>query len=83
MAKASIERQLVDKGEGCLGKADDDEPVWIMRAQDLLFLPTLTRWIQRAENLNVNPDKLREAHKTYMDAADWQDKHQDRVKVPD
>lgn len=70
-------------GKGVLGKADDDEPIFILRAQDKLFLTTLTRWTQQAELLNVNQEKIAEAHKLYADAQDWQNKNQHKVKVPD
>ena len=32
------------RGEGCLGKAADDEPVFVLRAQDILSVRTIAWW---------------------------------------
>src|ERR1700730_3563327 len=59
MGLAKTERELAAKGEGCLGKAADDEPVFILRAQDI-FAPDLVReWADLAEE--CAPEKAREA----------------------
>lgn len=34
MARAGLERELAANGRGCLGKAAEDEPVFILRGQD-------------------------------------------------
>jgi hypothetical protein len=36
------------RGEGCLGKAADDEPVFLLRAQDNLADELVDRWAIRA-----------------------------------
>lgn len=41
--KAALE-QFKWKGEGCLGKAALDEPVFVLRARDPLFRETVQRW---------------------------------------
>lgn len=32
------------RGEGCLGKAADDEPVFVLRAQDALAADLVDKW---------------------------------------
>jgi hypothetical protein len=61
MALAKIERQMAAAGQGCLGKAADDEPVFILRAQDLLSAPLVEKWAQFAEDLGCPPGKVAEA----------------------
>lgn len=46
------------RGEGCLGKAADDEPVFVLRAQDLLAYETLRHWIYTARMNEVDADKI-------------------------
>lgn len=41
-AKDEIARALV--GDGCLGKAADDEPVFVLRAQDILAADLVEHW---------------------------------------
>jgi hypothetical protein len=48
MGLAANERALAVSGRGCLGKAADDEPVFILRAQDKLMPVALSVWIQEA-----------------------------------
>ena len=44
MGLAKIERELAAVGKGCLGKAADDEPVFILRAQDMLAADLVDKW---------------------------------------
>jgi hypothetical protein len=45
MGLAKAEREMAARGEGCLGKAKDDEPVFILRAQDKTMSAALHVWI--------------------------------------
>jgi hypothetical protein len=83
MATAREEKQLVDRGEGCLGKSDPDEPVFILRAQDAAFAAGVMGWINEARRLGAPEAKTREAHDIVQAAIDWQRANPDRVKVPD
>lgn len=50
------------RGEGCLGKAADDEPVFVLRAQDATADDCVERWAIMARTLgSTNTDKLLEA----------------------
>lgn len=62
MATAKIERELATQGKGCLGKAADDEPVFILRAQDAEAADLVELWAIRAQRGGTHPDKVREAH---------------------
>ncbi len=39
------------RGEGCLGKAADDEPVFVLRAQDCLASELVDKWAIHANLL--------------------------------
>lgn len=90
MATRVVELELLRKGEGCFAKAHDDEPIFILRAQDKLAPGIIEQWALEAE---------REWHGTVSDTADrarkkiaearalahqmraWQELH--RTKRPD
>lgn len=49
------------KGEGCLGKAADDEPVFVLRAQDMHACSLVLQWAKW--NRRNAPEKAEEAYK--------------------
>lgn len=61
MATAKIERELAAQGKGCLGKAADDEPVFILRAQDKLAWILVNLWGDMARQHGCPNDKVMEA----------------------
>jgi len=74
--KETLEAAL--RGEGCLGKAADDEPVFVIRAQDMFSEGTIWSWTSRAAKENCNPQKIEEALQTAAAMAKWPHK-----KLPD
>lgn len=76
------------RGEGCLGKARDDEPVFIIVGDDASMAAVVRSWARRVLKMhkeagNKIPDKISEA----LDFADeidaWQSKNYATVKIPD
>lgn len=62
-------------------KLPKDEPVFTVRARDILAAPIVAFWLQKARELGVNSDKL-QCVQRHLDAiVDYQTKHP--VKVPD
>ena len=61
MGLAAKERANAAAGKGCLGKAADDEPVFILRAQDSLAADLVELWALRSKALDCTWDKVREA----------------------
>lgn len=61
MATAKEERERAARGEGCLGKAADDEPVFVLRAQDAHATGLVSDWADLAEGTRCPPDKVAEA----------------------
>ncbi len=49
------------RGEGCLGKAALDEPVFILRAQDRLAATVVRDWAEYARNNGCGEAKIAEA----------------------
>ena len=68
-------------GRGCLGRADLDEPLFVLRAQDLIAAPLIRLWADWAERVR-SPKSL-----DTMAVADefdrWARAHPDRMKWPD
>lgn len=90
MSLAKIEREMAAAGRGCLGKAADDEPVFILRAQDTFAPKVVEFWAERVAQAAANnglPDedatlsKVREARDLARDMRTWQAIN--FVKVPD
>jgi hypothetical protein len=83
------ELQKFCRGEGCLYKVDEDEPVFVLRGQDKFYVPLVRLWIELVEMATQNPPsaataaKLMDAVENANYAIDWQNAHPDRVKVPD
>lgn len=71
MATAKIERENAAKGKGPLGKAADDEPVFILRAQDELSADLVELWAIRAKMLGCHNDKVNEAYALAEDMRAW------------
>lgn len=42
-------------------KVDWYEPVFILRAKDVLAVPTIFKWVDLAKDFQVNPDKINSA----------------------
>lgn len=84
MALAKIEREMAASGKGCLGKASDDEPVFILRAQDKLAPAIVEAWAmaaaaERSRNIrSVQEDmgldsKIKEARALAHTMRAWQE----------
>lgn len=71
MAEAEIERELAKQGKGCLGKARPDEPVFILRAQDILAADLVDTWATQAQLLGCPWDKVREAKELAQAMREW------------
>jgi len=59
------------RGEGCLGKAAPDEPVFILRAQDKLAAGLVYRWATQAEQHGCPVEKVREARELAEVMGNW------------
>lgn len=61
MALAKVERERASRAEGALGKAADDEPVFILRGQDKLAAGLVGMWAELADLHCCPPTKVAEA----------------------
>lgn len=71
MGLAKIERAAAARGEGCLGKAADDEPVFVLRAQDMLAADLVDTWATQAHVAGCKWDKVREARELAQAMREW------------
>lgn len=71
MATAKEERAKAAAGEGCLGKAADNEPVFILRAQDRLAPDLVETWALRAQGFGCPKEKVEEARKLAQAMREW------------
>lgn len=71
MATAKIEREMAAAGRGCLGKAADDEPVFILRGQDMISPQLVEEWADIAEHHKCSADKVAEARALALKMRGW------------
>jgi len=83
VATKALELELNAKGEGCLGRTADDEPIFILCARDRTSSKTVRQWVQNAKDAGcTNEAKLEEALKWAHEAGEWRETH-GGGKVPD
>lgn len=74
--------EAASHGEGSLGKAADDEPVFVLRAQDICAPGTIEDWCNRVELMTKRAtDKTQGARVHAAEMRDWQSRNQ--IKIPD
>lgn len=66
----------------CLSKVDDDEPIFVLRAQDQNAVNTIFYWLSISLT-GLNPAHLIEVQNTVADFYEWQNRNPSRVKAPD
>lgn len=60
------------EGVSSLEKAGDDEPVFVLRAQDMLAPELVREWVFRARINGVPEEKVAEARRIADAMEDWQ-----------
>jgi len=65
----------------CYDKAAPDEPIFTLRAQDVLAPGIVEAWAQRAEKAGSPPEKVAEARDLAEQMRQWQKQHP--CKTPD
>lgn len=71
MGLAKDERAAAAAGKGCLGKAADDEPVFILRGQDALAASAVELWAYAARNNGCAEVKVQEALDLARKMREW------------
>lgn len=79
-AKETIANALA--GYGCLGKAADDEPVFVLRAKDLIAPMVVDKWAGVAKVWGTPNAKTEDAKAVARAMRDWQSIHPE-TKTPD
>ena len=66
----------VAEGKGCLGKAALNEPVFVLRAQDIHAADLVEKWAIWAAAGGCDPDKVQEAHAIAAEMRNWPHRRQ-------
>jgi hypothetical protein len=61
----------------------EDEPIFILRAQDKAALPTLIDYEDEADHKGASDEFYNSLEPIYEDFRKWQADNPDKVKVPD
>jgi hypothetical protein len=67
----------------CLAKVRDDEPIFVLRGQDLIAPVAIEYWAIKAKEHNVHPDKSTTAFGDARAMREYQMAHPDKAKYPD
>lgn len=73
-----LKRDELANLNSCLNKAADDEPLFILRAQDKLAPATVRMWAHWAQRGSVSAEKIGEAYKLAGAMEAWPNR-----KMPD
>jgi hypothetical protein len=77
------ELEAAARGEGCLGRSADDEPIFVLCARDRAASETVRQWAANAASAGCkNTDKLNEALRQASLMDDWRAR-MGGGKVPD
>lgn len=71
----STKRETITSPLSCLNRAEDDEPVFVLRAHDRVAPATVRDWAQRAKNAGVHAEKIEEAMLVAYQMERWQRAH--------
>lgn len=71
------------EGVSCYDKADQDEPLFVVRAQSKNAPEYVELWAHQAEVMGVNAEKVKGARDVAEDMRKWQAAHPEKVKIPD
>lgn len=63
-------------------KIPTDEPIFVMRSQDIYATEAVDYWLQAAQT-TVGPDKFSSAAGRYKEMLEWQNVEPTRAKIPD
>lgn len=69
------------RGEGCLGRSQDDEPVFVLCARDVTAAKFVRLWAQDAAIAGRSKQKVSDAQRAADDMDTW--RAVNRKKVPD
>ena len=58
--------------DSCLQKAGDDEPIFVLRAQDRIAPMIVRAWAREAQARGCYPEKVEEAHRLADLMLEWQ-----------
>ena len=83
MGTKAEELAKMARGEGCLGRAADDEPIFVLRGNDLTAPVVVRLWAWLCRLHSPHSAKTSGAVATAFAMEEWQAKHPDRAKYPD
>lgn len=71
----ATKRKTIENPKSCLNKADDDEPIFVLRAKDPIASLVVRIWASLSDSLNAHEaDKIRTARAEAQDMEIWRDK---------
>jgi hypothetical protein len=76
-----LKKDELSSPSSCINKAADDEPVFVLRAQDAIAPDVVRLWAGRAWQAGVPQAKVNEAYDLASQMQAWQREHS--AKVPD
>lgn len=70
-------------GRGVLGRCLPDEPVFVLRARDLIAPYAAMRWINLARDMGMVPARVADAQAAIDAMHRWRERNKQIVRLPD
>jgi len=70
-----IKSEEIKNPDSCLNQAEDDEPLFVLKAGDELAPEIVEEWIRRSELHMLHTGKLKNARRIAGLMRDWKKKH--------
>lgn len=78
--KYYVEGDQIYKSNGDL--VPEDEPLFLLRAKDIVSIPTLRAYLDMCVSRHCNTEHLYDINTIIKKFADWQEKNKDKMKIP-
>lgn len=78
-----LKSQEINDPLSCLNRAEDDEPVFVLRAKDPLATIAVSFWVGQAEGLGLHTDRIQEAWEWVDKAEVWKENYAVKQQAAD
>jgi len=78
----STKLEAINDPNSCWNKARDDEPIFTLRAKDLLSSGFVLHWAHTADLLGCSENKVLNARKTSKNMVEWAGKKENKADFP-
>lgn len=68
-------REVIQDPNSCFNQAADDEPIFVLRAKDVLAAGAVRWWARTAETMGLHRDKISDAFRIANEMDVWREEN--------